>query len=74
MSFGPYSQQGWIITFGNQLLISYGNEIAAIDTKGARTVLYTFEDQLATAPALTYAGQLVMATKDRLYLISPANE
>lgn len=64
---------GAAISADDVLLTAEGNALTAWDAQGQRRVLYEFVGEaLATAPALTSDGDLLVATRTALYRLSRA--
>jgi hypothetical protein len=64
---------GAAISADDLLLTAEGNALTAWDAQGQRRVLYEFTGEaLATAPALTSDGDLLVATRTALYRLSRA--
>lgn len=59
-----------VVTADGQVLMSDGVELVAFDPGGQRRVLHRFDRPLVTAPALTAAGQLLVASRDTLHCLA----
>lgn len=63
---------GATVTADDQLLVSDGSELAAYDADGKRRILYDFRDEvLSTPPVLTAGGELIVASPNHLFVLSP---
>ncbi|MEK7404891.1 MAG: PQQ-binding-like beta-propeller repeat protein [Acidobacteriota bacterium] len=59
------------VTVDDRLLVSAGEEIAVFDANGERRMLYRFRGQpLLTPPVLTAAGEILVASAQRLYCLA----
>jgi len=67
----PGAIKGAIVTAGDQLLISEGSSVAAWSRMGERTVVFSAPEALASAPVLTAAGDLLVASQSHLYCLTP---
>lgn len=58
------------VTADNQLLGSAGTEVAAFDKEGKRKVLFTFGESIVTPPVMTAAGDILVASQNKLYCLA----
>ena len=66
------SRVGMIVTPNGDLLVSDGPELAVYNKDGERKRLYEFAGQeLCTPPVLTADGELLVASKENLYCLTP---
>jgi hypothetical protein len=63
----PSAITGAVVTADDQLVTTEGSQIAAWNPKGVRRVLAAFPEPLVTAPVLTREGELLAASRTRLY-------
>jgi len=64
---------GATITEDNQLLVSIGSELAVFDASCKYKTLYEFKgESLQTPPTLTNGGELLVASRNKLYCLTPA--
>jgi hypothetical protein len=58
---------------GSMLLVGAGDEVVAIDGQGECVTLASFDgEEVAAAPVVTPAGEVLVATRSALYALGPA--
>lgn len=62
---------GGIVTADDQLLITVGVQVLALDAKGSKRVLATLDEPFVTAPVLTENGELLAATARSFVTFGP---
>jgi PQQ-like domain len=66
------AQAAAVITNDDQLLVADGSELTAFDATGERRTLHSFAGELlATPPAITKRGEILVASQRRLYSLTP---
>jgi hypothetical protein len=65
---------GIAVTSGGTVVVAEGSSLSAFDAKGERHVLAKFDgESLITPPAMTPAGDILVATARRLYCVASGN-
>lgn len=70
----PGGIEGLTITADDRVLVGAGADLSVLDRAGERKVLHRFEgEQISAPPILSVSGDVLVATKQRLYCLRVGN-